>query len=66
VALDVLTERVVLHEALHRFLGPHDGDPSTGVADGVMVYDTALYGTAQQNLLTPRQIRVIQSRQYPK
>jgi hypothetical protein len=66
VDVDILTNRVVLHEALHRFLGMHGGSPDTGVADGVMVYDTAIYGTPQQNALTPRQIRVMQSRDYPK
>ena len=66
VDVDTLTERVVFHEALHRFLGPHGGDPDTGVADGVMVYDTAMYGTPEANELTPRQIRIINQKEYPK
>lgn len=66
VDVDTLQQRVVLHEALHRFLGPHGGDPATGVAEGIMVYDIALYGTPAENNLTPRQIRVMQEKTYPR
>ena len=63
---ETLTQRVVLHEALHRFLGEHGGDPATGVSEGIMLYDVALYGTAEQNELTPRQLRVIQQQNRPE
>jgi hypothetical protein len=34
--------------------------------DGVMVYETVLYGTDEQNELTPRQIRIIHEKEYPR
>ena len=59
----VIRERIVLHEVLHRFLGPH-GAP--GADEGVMnVEPTLLTGTALENQLTPRQIRLMHEQSYP-
>ena len=59
----VIRERLVLHEVLHRFLGPH-GAP--GADEGVMnIEPTVLTGTALENQLTPRQIRLMHEQRYP-
>ena len=64
-----LEPRVALHETLHQFLGLHSQDPNNpsvlGADEGIMDVNTALTGTAAQNVLTPRQIRVIQGKLYP-
>jgi hypothetical protein len=65
VDLTTLTQRGVLHEALHRFLGAH-GTEGTGADEGIMLYDTAIYGNAQENALTPHQINLVQQKTYPK
>jgi len=63
VARETIEGRIVLHEALHRFLGPH-GAP--GADEGVMVVEpNLLTGSVQQNRLTPRQTRLINAKDYP-
>jgi len=63
VSLSTYENRGALHETLHQFLGPHGQNPFAD--EGVMDYAIAATGTAAQNELTPRQIRVIQDRRYP-
>jgi hypothetical protein len=63
VDLDVLEQRVIVHEALHRFFGWHNDPPWHGhdaADEGIMVYNTALTGGASAISLTPWQIRIIQ------
>jgi hypothetical protein len=71
-AYDVILQRILTHEVLHCFLGPHKSlyqtrfrpDPACYTNHGIMDVDTVLFSQIAE--LTTPQIKAIQSKNNPK